>query len=128
MSGSPCISVLTGAPVQQTTCQLNPMILSGGIMSFLTSEDWGIPGRALPCPRPPPLKIRLRSSLVAQQVKDLALSLLCLWFLLWCGLNHWPENFCMRPKQTKNQTKKTNNKKNQTQRVIGLKSPCPALP
>ena len=33
------------------------------------------------------------SSLVAQRVKDLALSLMWLWLLLWCGFDPWPGNF-----------------------------------
>ena len=36
-----------------------------------------------------------RSSLMAPQIKDLALSLLWLWLLLWCGFDPWPRNFCM---------------------------------
>ena len=36
-----------------------------------------------------------RSSLVAQQVKDPALSLLWLWLLPWCRFNPWPGNFFM---------------------------------
>ena len=28
-------------------------------------------------------------------VKDLALSVLCLRLLLWCGFVPWPKNFCM---------------------------------
>ena len=37
-----------------------------------------------------------RSFPVAQQVKDLALSLLWLRSLLWCcGFNPWPGNFCI---------------------------------
>ena len=35
------------------------------------------------------------SSLVAQQVKDLALSLLWYWLLLWYGFDPWPGNFHM---------------------------------
>jgi len=35
------------------------------------------------------------SSLVAQQLKDLALSLLWLWLLLWCVFNPWPRIFRM---------------------------------
>ena len=45
--------------------------------------------------------VDLGSSPVAKQVKDLALSLLWLRALLWCGLDPWPGNFCMlqaRPK------------------------------
>ena len=36
-----------------------------------------------------------RNSLVAQQVKDLELSLLCLGSLLWRRFDSWPGNFCM---------------------------------
>ena len=39
--------------------------------------------------------IKSRSSLVAQQVKDLALLLLWLWLLLWCRFDPWPGNLCM---------------------------------
>ena len=35
------------------------------------------------------------SSLVAQQVKDLALSVQWPGSLLWCGFDPWPRNFCM---------------------------------
>ena len=35
------------------------------------------------------------SSLVVQQVKDLALSLQWLWSLLWHGFDPWPRNFHM---------------------------------
>ena len=35
---------------------------------------------------------KLQSSLVAQWVKDPALSLLWLWLLLWQGFNPWPGN------------------------------------
>ena len=43
-----------------------------------------------------PLKLKkTRSSLVAQRVKDPALSLLWFWLQLWCRLNSWPRNFCM---------------------------------
>ena len=34
----------------------------------------------------------LGRSLVAQWVKDMALSLWWLWLQLWCGLNSWPRN------------------------------------
>ena len=50
-------------------------------------------------------KINGRSSLVAQQVKDPALSLLQLRWLLWCGFDPWPRFFCMPwvwPKRKKN--------------------------
>ena len=43
------------------------------------------------------------SSLVAQKVKDLALSLLWLWLLLWCGFDPWPGNFHMPQVWPKNQ-------------------------
>ena len=38
------------------------------------------------------IKIYYRSSLVTQWVKDLALSLLWLWLLLWHVLDPWPGN------------------------------------
>ena len=41
------------------------------------------------------------SSLVAQWVKDLALSLLWLGSLLCCRLSSWPPNFCMLRPQAK---------------------------
>ena len=37
----------------------------------------------------------MRSSLVAQWVKDLALLLLWLWLQLRLGFDLWPRNFCM---------------------------------
>ena len=49
--------------------------------------------RAIP---PGPQKAHnLGSSLVAQWVKDPALSLLWLWLQLWHGFDPWPRNFCM---------------------------------
>ena len=42
---------------------------------------------------------------MAQRVKDPALSLLCLWLLLWCGFDLWPENFCMPRVQPPPKTK-----------------------
>ena len=42
---------------------------------------------------------------MAQQFKDLALSLLWVWLLLWCGFDPWPKNFYMlqvRPGSNKN--------------------------
>ena len=36
-----------------------------------------------------------RSSLVAQWVKALVLSLLWLWLQLWCEFSPWPRSFCM---------------------------------
>ena len=46
---------------------------------------------------------------MSQGVKDLALSLLWLWLLLWHGFDPWPGNFCMlwtwpRTKKTQNKT------------------------
>ena len=42
------------------------------------------------------------SSLVAQRVKDLALSLLWFWLQLWYGFDPWPGNFsCCRHSQKK---------------------------
>ena len=58
-----------------------------------------------------PWKWRLRSetysmsSLGAQWVKDLALSLQWLWLLLWCGFNPWSRNFLM-PQVKKKKKKK----------------------
>ena len=46
----------------------------------------------------PQLK-NFRSSLVAQQVKDLAWSLLWLGLLLWLGFDPWPGNFHMAQAQ-----------------------------
>lgn len=49
------------------------------------------------------------SSLVAQQVEDLALLLQQFRSLLWCGFNPWPRNFQVQPKQKANKkTPKTN--------------------
>ena len=45
-----------------------------------------------------------RSSLVAQQVKDLALSLMCLRLLLWHGFDPWPSNFNVLQNTVFNQT------------------------
>ena len=45
---------------------------------------------------------------MAQQVKDLALSLLWLWLPLWHRFNPWARNFCMpwaRPKKKKKKEK-----------------------
>ena len=44
-------------------------------------------------------KVTFGSSLVAQQVKDVALSLQWLWLLLWCGFSPQPGNLCMTPAQ-----------------------------
>lgn len=41
------------------------------------------------------------SSLVAQQTKELALSLLCPRSLLWHGFCPWPRNFCILRGQSK---------------------------
>ena len=43
----------------------------------------------------------LGSFLVAQQIKDLVLSLLCLWIQLWHGFDPWPRNFHMPRAQLK---------------------------
>ena len=51
----------------------------------------------------------LRSSLVAQQVKDLALLLLWLWSLLWCKLPGLGTSTCCR--HGRKQTNKRNNLK-----------------
>ena len=40
-------------------------------------------------------KGRFWSYPLVQQIKDLALSLLCCESLLWLGIDPWPENFCM---------------------------------
>ena len=51
------------------------------------------------------LRNQFKSSLVAQQVKDLALALQQLRSLLWCGFDPWPGNFHMpraRPKKVNN--------------------------
>ena len=39
--------------------------------------------------------VDFRSSLVASQVKDPALS------LMWCGFHPWPRNFCMQCREAK---------------------------
>lgn len=57
------------------------------------------------------LKIILRSSQVAQPVKDLLLSLLWLWLLLWLGLDCWPGNFYKPWAQPKNKEQYFNLKK-----------------
>ena len=46
----------------------------------------------------------LWSSLVVQQVKDPALSLLWLWSLLWWGFNPRPRNFCTPQVQPRKKT------------------------
>ena len=50
---------------------------------------------------------RIRSSLVAQQVKDLALSLALV--QLWCKFDPWPGNFC-KPQVQQKKKKKVNRK------------------
>ena len=50
------------------------------------------------------------SSLVAQWVKDLALSLLWLGSLMWCGFHPWPGNFCTLWEQPKKKKKKKEKK------------------
>ena len=47
------------------------------------------------------IKERSWSSLVAQQVEEPMLLLLCLRLLLWCRFSPWPENFCMPQAQPK---------------------------
>ena len=42
---------------------------------------------------------------MVQQIKDLALSLQQLVWLLWCGFNPWPGNFHMLPAQPKKKKK-----------------------
>ena len=57
------------------------------------------------------LKIAIiRSSLVAQQVKDLALSLLWLWLLLWHRFDPGPRNFYVLWGQAKNKCHNNQNK------------------
>ena len=51
------------------------------------------------------------SSLVAQWVKDLALSLLWLGSLMWCGFHPWPGNFCTLWEQPKKKKKRKKRKK-----------------
>ena len=51
--------------------------------------------RNIPPSKKNKIKIKIKSSLVAQQVKDSALSLQQLRLLLWCGFHPWPGNFCM---------------------------------
>jgi len=51
------------------------------------------------------MNIILERSLMVQWVKDLALSLQWLGFLLWCGLVLWPGNFHMWWVWPKNITK-----------------------
>ena len=48
----------------------------------------------------------MRSSPVAWWVKDLALSLLWLRSLLWCGFDPWPGHFSMAQAQPKKKKKK----------------------
>ena len=47
-----------------------------------------------------------RSSLVAQRVKDLVVSLLWLWLLLWRRFDPWPWNLCMPRVWPKNKREK----------------------
>ena len=49
---------------------------------------------------------------MAQEVKDIALSLLWLWLQLWCGFSPWPGNFCMVRTRQKKKRKKERKKKN----------------
>ena len=51
-------------------------------------------------------KTKVRSSLVVQQVRDLAVSLQQLGSLLWCGFNSWARNFHMMRAQLKKKKKK----------------------
>jgi len=59
------------------------------------------------------------SSLAAQQVKDLALSLLWLRSLLWHRLNPWPRNFRMPQAQLKGKKKRKNGRGKQKKKVRG---------
>ena len=43
---------------------------------------------------------------MAQWIKDLSLSLLWLWLLLWCGFDPWPGNFRMLPKEKRKEKEK----------------------
>ena len=47
---------------------------------------------------------------MAQQVKDLASSLLWLWLLLWRGFDPWPGNFGMRQAQPETKTEAPQNR------------------
>ena len=51
-------------------------------------------------------KVHCWSSLRAQQIKDLALSLLWLWLQLWYRFDPWPGNFLMLWTQPKKKKKK----------------------
>ena len=64
------------------------------------------------------------SSLVAQWVKDLVLSLQQLRSLLWCGFHPWPRNFCMLWVQPKKQTNKQTNKQKKTKKTDERKTLC----
>ena len=52
-------------------------------------------------------EIKIRSFLMALQVKDLALSLLWLRPLLWCGFDPWPWAFPVPKEQSKKKKKKS---------------------
>ena len=57
-------------------------------------------------------RVLFQSALVAQQVKDPALSLLQIWLLPWQGFDPWPRDFCILQAQPKNKKQnKTKNKK-----------------
>ena len=64
--------------------------------------------------------VELWSSLVAQWVKDLMLSLQ--WFvpLLWHGFSPWPENFNKPWVQPKTKNKKPKNQKSKTKKTVEL--------
>ena len=47
---------------------------------------------------------------MAQCIKDLSLSLLWLWLLLWCGFDPWPGNFRMLPKEKRKEKKRKEKK------------------
>ena len=58
---------------------------------------------------------------MAQQVKDLVLSLLWLWLLLWCRFDPWPGNFCMpqvQPKKKKRERERKERKKKERKQTI----------
>ena len=60
--------------------------------------------------KPNDQKLLLRRPLVARQVKDWVVSLLCLGSLLWRRFGPWPRNFHMPQVQLKTKTKQDKNK------------------
>ena len=70
------------------------------------------------------------SSLLAQQIKDLALSLQLLRSLLWLRFDPWPGNFCMlkaRRKEGGGEKKSPGGKKKKTGKRYNHISPLPKL-